>query len=64
MSMRPTVEVLAESFGVRPAVAAPDLFARTPGASPFDLEAARTVLGWRARDGWRDLVARNTAGAA
>ncbi|MEJ1977168.1 MAG: NAD(P)-dependent oxidoreductase [Acetobacteraceae bacterium] len=35
------------------------LFAELPQASPFDLEAARTVLGWSPRDRWRDIVARH-----
>ena len=61
MSVRPTGELLADAFGARPAMT--DHFVRAPRATPFDLEPARALLGWRPRDGWSDLVARHAIGA-
>jgi nucleoside-diphosphate-sugar epimerase len=59
MSTQPTRALVARTFGVDPPVTRPDLFARMEGASPFDLEPARTALGWQPRDRWSGLVARH-----
>ena len=64
MSVHPTVDVLAGTFGARAPVTRPDLFARDPRASPYDLEAARIGLGWQPRDRWSDLVARHAVGGS
>jgi nucleoside-diphosphate-sugar epimerase len=55
MSAHPTARVLAETFGAAIPVARPD----HPRATPFDLEPARSVLGWEPLDHWHDLVRRH-----
>jgi nucleoside-diphosphate-sugar epimerase len=59
MTVHPTIDAIARSFGQTVPVARPDLFAASPHASPFDLDAARTGLGWQPRDSWHDLIARH-----
>jgi UDP-glucose 4-epimerase len=59
MTVHPTVDAIARSFGQHVPLARPDLYAASPQASPFDLEAARTGLGWQPRDTWHDLIARH-----
>ena len=57
----PTVDLVAEGFGVAPEIARPSVYADDPRASAYDLAPARGDLGWEPRDRWADHLARAIA---
>ena len=55
---RPTVEAIAEGYGITPQVTPPALYADNPYASAFDLAPTLADLGWEPQDRWADHLAR------
>ncbi|HYB42465.1 MAG TPA: NAD(P)-dependent oxidoreductase [Candidatus Methylomirabilis sp.] len=53
----PTLPYLEGLYGALPEVRKPEVYARNPRASAFDISAAREILGWSPSVGWAELSA-------
>jgi nucleoside-diphosphate-sugar epimerase len=60
LSRIPTLELVERRYGRLPVIRKPGLYRDDPHAALFDTSLAQRVLGFRARDDWRDW----TSGAA
>jgi nucleoside-diphosphate-sugar epimerase len=59
----PTVEAIANGLGITPEVVRPEVYARDPRATAYDLQPTFDALGWSPQDRWADHVARVIAAA-
>ena len=57
-----TLDVVRREFGSDPEVREPNLYARDPRASIYDISHTRDVLGWVPRERWADVMARIVSG--
>jgi UDP-glucose 4-epimerase len=54
-----TLPYLARVYGALPEIRKPEVYARNPRASAFDISHAREILGWNPSVGWAELSARS-----
>jgi UDP-glucose 4-epimerase len=53
-----TVKSISVGFGITPEILRPEVYARDPHATAYDLQPAFDALGWKPRDRWDDYIAR------
>ena len=59
----PTLPYLERVYGGLPEVRKPEVYARNPSASAFDISRAREILGWSPSVSWAELSAGGAAGS-